>query len=274
MLKLRILSSLLLVPVVVWALFGWPLPWFAAFIGLFILSGAWEWSGLAGVQNIWAKAGFVLVVTIISLLIFLRPVWIEPVLAVALVFWVVVLVEQLRRTPLAGGILATRARRIACGLVVLVTTWVAIVALRQQPRGEWLSLFLYLLVWGADSGAYFAGSRFGKHKLAPTVSPGKTWEGVAGGLAWVVVLVIAAAIARSWPPLIVAGWLVIALASAMVSVLGDLFESRTKRVAGVKDSGSLIPGHGGVMDRIDAMTAAAPVFVLAWITWRQLGGVF
>jgi len=274
MLKLRILSSLVLIPLVLWALFGWPLPWFAAFIGLFILSGAWEWSALAGLRSRPARWAFMIAVTVMSIVVFLRQSWIETILAVAVVFWALVLVDHVRKAPLSGGMLRNRASRIACGLIILVATWVAIVALRQQPRGEWLSLFLYLLVWGADTGAYFSGSFFGKHKLAPEVSPGKTWEGVAGGIIWVMLLVVVTAIHFGWTAEIIAGWLGIAVAVGLVSVLGDLFESRIKRVAGVKDSGGLIPGHGGVLDRIDAMTAAAPLFVLAWLVWRVNGGTF
>jgi len=250
------------------------LPWFAAFIGLFILSGAWEWSALAGLRSPAVRWGFVVAVAVSSVAIFLRQKWIDAVLVIAVAFWLLVLLDHLRRSPLNGGMLGTRMRRVACGLILLVTTWVAIVALRQQPRGEWLSLFLYLLVWGADTGAYFAGSKFGKHKLAPDVSPGKTWEGVAGGLVWVVLLVLVSGLYFNWTAKVVGVWMGIAIATGLISVLGDLFESRVKRAAGVKDSGSLIPGHGGVLDRIDAMTAAAPLFVLAWIIWRPYGGVF
>jgi phosphatidate cytidylyltransferase len=198
--------------------------------------------------------------------------WIRPLLALAAVFWLWVFIEQLAYRNLTGGFLASFPGKLLSGMFVLVPTWVAVVALRQQPHGEWLSLFLYLLVWGADTGAYFTGYRFGRHKLAPTVSPGKTWEGVAGGLFTVFVLALATGLYAAWSASEIAIWLGLALFTAFVSVLGDLFESRIKRIAGVKDSGRLIPGHGGVLDRIDAMTAAAPLFVLAWLLWRQPGG--
>ncbi len=274
MLKLRILSALVLIPIVLWALFAWPLPWFAAFVGLFILAGAWEWSALAGLRTLAARWLYFGVIGLGGILLFLYPSWIRPLLALAVAFWIVALIELLAYREVSGGFLASFPGRLLSGVLVLVPTWVAIVALRQQSHGEWLTLFLFLLVWGADTGAYFAGHRFGRHKLAPAVSPGKTWEGVAGGLLLVLALALATALYVPWLEREVAVWLGVSLLTASVSVLGDLFESRIKRVAGVKDSGQLIPGHGGVLDRIDAMTAAAPLFVLAWLLWRQPAGGF
>jgi len=273
MLKLRILSALVLVPLVLWALFAWPLPWFAAFIGLFILSGAWEWSALAGLRTIPARLVYFGAVGVAGIVLFLNPYWIQPILVCAAIFWAWVLVEQVAIRRLDDGYLLSSPGKLVSGMLVLVPTWVAIVALRQQPHGEWLSLFLYLLVWGADTGAYFAGYWFGKHKLSPAVSPGKTWEGVSGGLVWVSVLALSTGWYVSWPARMLLIWLGLSILTALISVLGDLFESRVKRVAGVKDSGQLIPGHGGVLDRIDAMTAAAPLFVLVWLVWQQFNTV-
>lgn len=274
MLKLRILSALVLIPIVLWALFVWPLPWFAAFVGMFILAGAWEWSALAGLRSPVMRWLYFGVIGICGILLFLDPSWIRPLLVLAVAFWVWALIELLVYRQVSGGFLASFPGRLLSGVLVLVPTWVAIVALRQQSHGEWLTLFLFLLIWGADTGAYFAGHRFGRHKLAPTVSPGKTWEGVAGGLLLVLVLASATALYAPWTEREVAIWLGASLLTALVSVLGDLFESRIKRVAGVKDSGQLIPGHGGVLDRIDAMTAGAPLFVLIWLLWRQPAGGF
>jgi len=273
MLKLRILSALVLVPLVLWVLFVWPLPGFAAFIGIFILGGAWEWSALAGLRALPARLVYLGVIGLSGILLFLNPSWIKPVLASAVVFWAWVLVEQLAVRRIDNGLLVTFPGKLICGVLVLVPTWVAVIALRHQPHGEWISLFLYLLVWGADTGAYFAGHRFGKHKLSPAVSPGKTWEGVGGALVWVVLLAIASGWYVSWTTGTILILMGIASITALVSVLGDLFESRIKRVAGVKDSGHLIPGHGGVLDRIDAMTAAAPLFTLTWLLWQPAVGI-
>jgi phosphatidate cytidylyltransferase len=148
----------------------------------------------------------------------------------------------------------------AVGFVTLVPAWVAIVRMRLDwEHGERWVLFLLLLVWAADIGAFFAGRSLGRHKLAPAVSPGKTWEGVAGGLAASAAVAVAGA-----------GWLVqpalsfvaVALGVAVASIVGDLTESMLKRFSGLKDSGHLIPGHGGIMDRMDSITAAAPCLML------------
>jgi phosphatidate cytidylyltransferase len=145
-------------------------------------------------------------------------------------------------------------------MVVLIAPWVAFMGLRSE-FGPGYVLFLFLLVWAADVGAYFAGRRWGQHKLAPAISPGKTWEGVAGASAATLILALlgAALLDESvrWPTFVV-----VCLITAGFSIAGDLFESMIKRQCGVKDSGSLLPGHGGVLDRVDSLTAAAPVFLL------------
>jgi len=148
------------------------------------------------------------------------------------------------------------------GPFVLLPAWLALVRLHAQGPtldGPQLLTFLLLLVVAADVGAYFAGRAFGKHKLAPRVSPGKTWEGVAGGLAGASLLALAGAL---WFELPLPRFVLLCVLVVMISVVGDLAESLFKRHAGVKDSGSILPGHGGILDRIDSLTAAGPCFVL------------
>ena len=146
------------------------------------------------------------------------------------------------------------------GVLVLIPTWVALVYVRQQTNGAWLVLLLMLIVALADSGGYFAGRRFGKHKLAQAVSPGKTWEGFAGGLLANCVLALILSQILNTNLLLM---LVLIIPTSLVSVLGDLLESMVKRHAGAKDSGSILPGHGGILDRVDGITAGAPIFALA-----------
>jgi phosphatidate cytidylyltransferase len=164
-------------------------------------------------------------------------------------------------TPRAPTRQENRSATIAvAGVIVLAAPWVAFMALRDE-FGPAYVLFLFLLVWIADIGAYFAGRRWGRRKLAVTISPGKTWEGALGaGMAALMFALAGAAVlgvGARWP------WFVaICMVTVGFSIVGDLFESMLKRQCGMKDSGTLLPGHGGVLDRVDSLTAAAPIFLL------------
>jgi len=178
-------------------------------------------------------------------------------------FWLTLtlLITLRRTTPVAPSQGASPAVLLA-GPFLLTAAWVSLVALhRIEDLGPVLTLVLLALIWVADSAAYFSGRAFGRHKLAPAISPGKTVEGVAGALAAVALVAVAVQLLLM-PGISLAGWVVLALVVTLVSVTGDLFESFIKRRRGLKDSGRLLPGHGGVLDRIDSLIAAAPVFFL------------
>ena len=278
MLKQRIVSALVLVSLIVWALFAWSQNAFATLLGAFILVGAWEWTRLMGMTKPVERIAYVAALGLVGVWIILNPSWNRPLVLVAVVFWAWVLVEQVLLKRLEDGFLVTYPGKLLAGFLVLLPAWLVPLALRLMPQGampegRWLVLYLMLVVWAADTGAYFAGHLWGRHKLAPLTSPGKTWEGVGGGLVVVLVLALLAGIYR-WGIRgdELATWVAISLFVGFVSVLGDLFESRMKRIAGAKDSGTLIPGHGGVLDRIDAFTAAAPVFAYLWYHWRMPTG--
>jgi len=145
--------------------------------------------------------------------------------------------------------------RAAIGVVVLLPTWAALLYLRE--RGPWVLLMVLAVVWVADTAAFFAGRRYGQHKLAPRISPGKTREGVVGAV--LALVLYASAVSAAVVGLRIVGALLLAMALLYFAVLGDLFESWIKRVSDMKDSGTLLPGHGGVLDRIDALTAALPI---------------
>jgi phosphatidate cytidylyltransferase len=267
MLKTRILTALVLllvfVPVTIYA----PLWGFGALVGVVVMCAAWEWARLLKIHAMGATcyAG-VVAVAIVIVARFWRD---APALyEVASVFWVVVGPYVLMRRPaLAAG--AWRVFLLAAGLMVFAACWRALLDARQISVAFVLSLLL--VVWLADIGAYFAGKAFGRHKLAPAISPGKTWEGAAGG--WALGMVVAAA-ALAWhvfePTLyscLAARWgvgraLVMLTVLVALSVMGDLFESTLKRQAGMKDSGTLLPGHGGVFDRIDALLPVLPLAML------------
>jgi phosphatidate cytidylyltransferase len=280
MLKQRVLTAIALVLLTVWVLFTLPQPAFAAFLGVFILIGAWEWTALCGLRRIPARLLYVALIAIgggaavASPLLLMMTSWMWPVLTLVVLWWLWAFFELLFYVDVRQGFLASLPGKLLSGFFLLLPAWVVPLVLRDLPHaglpdGKWLTLYLLMIVWAADTGAYFAGHRWGKTKLAPHVSPGKTWEGVAGGLAAVLVLALVAGV-FGWRfagnQLLI--WIALSLTTAFVSVFGDLFESRAKRAAGVKDSGALFPGHGGVLDRIDAYTAAAPLFTLAWLLWR------
>lgn len=263
MLKQRLLAALVLIPTFLAALWFMPQWAWAALMGAIVLLAADEWARLSGytqrLRSLYLVATALLLAGSYALLSAgSSPAW--WMLPLAAAFWLFVAPAWVRghwRAMNAG------VRAIA-GWVVLIPTWMAIVELRLIGPG--LVLYAMGMIWLADSAAYASGRMWGRHKLAPTVSPGKTWEGVAGALAAVTVLAMLVALAgkdfflagyavEAWL-LVLATWFIVAM-----SILGDLFESHIKRTAGVKDSGHLIPGHGGVLDRIDSQTAALPLFL-------------
>lgn len=269
MLRQRLLTALLLVPtVVLLVLFSPTLPVALAF-GLVVLLGALEWARLSGLNH---PLGRALYLVILALLLIAAEWWRRqhgalPLYAAAALWWLVVLgllprVRVVEDRSARGFSLATAA----AGPLVLVPAWLALVELHgRQPGGPALLLFLLVMIWVADSAAYFAGRRWGRVRLAPAISPGKTREGVYGAVAG---LLLAGVALWQWgiiEGLGLPGSLLVCLASGLFSIVGDLFESWIKRRRGVKDSGALLPGHGGVLDRIDSLTAAIPIFVLGLI---------
>ena len=226
---------------------------------LLILAGAWEWSGFLRFSSVGMRVLYVALVAGLLPVVWLvaeSPEGREIVLAVAVVWWVIALVwiafAPQRVTPLLAGL---------AGLLALVPAWLALMRLRADLGAQWM-LFAFLIVIAADIGAFFAGRRFGRLRLAPSVSPGKTWEGVLGGIAGGAILAICGS---AWFGVPAFAFVPLCLAVVGFSIIGDLTESLLKRFAGIKDSGTLFPGHGGVMDRIDSVTGAAPVLLFGLI---------
>ncbi|MCP5158892.1 MAG: phosphatidate cytidylyltransferase [Gammaproteobacteria bacterium] len=269
MLKQRIVTASILVVLVVWAVLKLPMTGFGLALLAVILSGAWEWARLIGLPTIRDRLLYVSGVLVLILAIWPlldHPALMSGLLVLTVLGWCGALL-WLRRyarrpdhqdQPWSVGI---------AGLVVLPAPWVAFMGLRGEFGPSYV-LFLFLLVWTADVGAYFAGRRWGRRKLAPAISPGKTWEGVGGaGMATLALALVGAVlleVGSRWPVFVM-----VCLVTVGFSIAGDLFESMLKRQRGVKDSGSLLPGHGGVLDRVDSLTAAAPVFLLGlYGVWR------
>nr|WP_286009698.1 phosphatidate cytidylyltransferase [Salinicola sp. S1-1-2] len=254
------MTALVLAPLALLGLFGLSGGGFALFTAVVLLLGAWEWARLAGFDSSVPRAVYTAAVGLLLLIVWSAgwadahwPLWLGALGWLLNAWWVSrypQASEQWRRTPV----------RLVMGVWVLMPCWVGFYQLRQEGS-EWL-LFVLLLVWVADIGAYFSGRRFGRRKLAPAVSPGKSWEGVYGGWVAVAVLVLLYAMILPLGAGQSLGLLLLALIVAFVSVVGDLLESMLKRSRGLKDSSHLLPGHGGILDRIDSLTAAVPLFAL------------
>ncbi|MGH8493462.1 MAG: phosphatidate cytidylyltransferase [Moraxellaceae bacterium] len=263
-LKQRVITAVLLLPVVIWCIFFAPTAaTFAAFAGAIVLVAAWEWTGMLGWQKTAVRAAYVLALAA-ALLVLRFPALAEfqPVLyMLSVAFWLLAL-RLVMGYPANAALWARGLLLAPLGLLLLLPAWLGLVTL--HAASPWWLMYLFLLVWGADTGAYFAGRAFGRHKLAPSVSPGKTLEGFAGGLLLTMTLAVAVAVWRDLAGVRLAAFLGLSLLTVLASVLGDLFESMVKRHAGIKDSGTIFPGHGGALDRIDSLTAAAPVFALGW----------
>lgn len=271
MLKQRVITALVLAIIFIVALFGLPAGYFSFFVGAIVLIGAWEWACLAGFPTRWQRALYALFILVVLLVASfylgfegeaspnLDADAIRELLIAGCIWWAIALL-LVQGYPSSALLWGHKILRLLMGLLVLIPTWVALVYVRQQEAGAWLVLLLMLIVAMADSGGYFAGKRFGKHKLASAVSPGKTWEGFAGGFIANCVLALILSLTLELSLLLM---LVIVVPTSLVSVLGDLLESMLKRQAGIKDSGTILPGHGGILDRVDGVTAAAPVFALA-----------
>ncbi|AWX13850.1 phosphatidate cytidylyltransferase [Mergibacter septicus] len=286
MLKERILSAIVMIAIVLITLFYFPPLWFVCGVACVVIAAIWEWTGFAELKQaftrglttfltgififvyIYANSGYISAGNILNnqtefLLMFSLPWWL---IALFLVITYPKSAKFWRKSFIAHAIFATMS---------LIPFALALIALRfdnyniDQTHGLVLLLYVFILVWSADSGAYFVGRAFGKHKLAPQVSPGKTWQGAIGG---VVTATLTAFIFLQFEPLYqykaglgLLQFILISVATVAISILGDLTESMFKREANLKDSSHLIPGHGGILDRIDSLTAALPLFTLFYL---------
>lgn len=266
MLKLRLLTALFLVPLVIAGILYLSKTAIAIVFAVVLLQGAWEWSALAGVKNNLLRLLYVVIIGI-GLYCF----WpltgdrllMQAVGYFAAIWWFIAFMWILFPQFLKQQCMSGTTVKLFAGAFVLVPVWYALVSIHSvSDNGPVWLLYAMALVWVADSGAYFAGKSFGKRKLAPAVSPGKTWEGAFGALLLVVVYSF---VGLFWLPIENEMFIWLFLVSATlvpISIIGDLFESLMKRHSGIKDSGNLLPGHGGILDRIDGLTPTIPVFML------------
>ncbi len=271
MLKQRVTTAVILVAVLLGVMLGLHYIATVWLVTVLVLVGAWEWAAFFGKGSNGARAAFTIVVAlalVASLYFYARsPDFVGLMMTVAMAWWLVaflwVCLAPTRVHPASAAL---------AGVFSLVPCWLALVYLILATRGTHWVLFTLTLVWAADTGAFFAGRWLGRVPLAPRVSPKKTWEGAFGGIltsglvAWIAATYLSAylSIVDVWP------FVTTCVAAAALSIVGDLTESMLKRAKGLKDSGSVFPGHGGMLDRIDSVTAAAPALVFALIALKAI----
>ncbi|WP_305811115.1 phosphatidate cytidylyltransferase [Photobacterium leiognathi] len=279
MLKQRIITALILAPLVIAGIFFLPFPAFVAAIAAVTLVGFWEWTQFVNASS--RISAMVLPVIALGASLVLLPVeatslsalsgGLHSVLLIGGIWWLIASFLAITYPKTDKSWASNSFVKQLFGLLTLLPFFWSILMLRavdysNDPyHGAKLVLLVCFLVWSADTGAYFSGKRFGKHKMAPAVSPNKTIEGLIGGVVLAVIITWIGANLLAIPFVSISSLLLIAIITVVISVLGDLVESMFKRASGVKDSGNILPGHGGILDRIDSLTAAIPVFALLYL---------
>lgn len=269
MLKQRIITAVLLAALFLTTLF-FASPWiFVLFVVSILAVSAWEWANLCGLTSQVGRVAYALSFLVLSALCWwciYQFEWFsaKSLLVAALCWWAIALL-WVQGYPSSAVLWRAPIVRMLMGACVLVPAVIGTYELRFHSQGVVWVIAVVAVVAAADSGAYFTGRAFGRTKLSPSVSPGKSWEGVAGGA--LLVSLLAVVFALVWSKLTIQQCLIVAVSTGLVSVLGDLLESMLKRHRGIKDSSQLLPGHGGVLDRVDGLVAAIPVFALTLSVW-------
>lgn len=268
MLKQRIITALILAPLALAGVFLLEPGLFSVFVGAILALAAWEWANLSNWESQAKRVGYAFIIGVIIFCI-LPSISVAWVMTLSVLWWAIATLLVVTY-PDTVSLWRSTFVRLMIGVLVLVPMWKALVFIRGAtflPNTEinslWLILYVLLLVWAADTGAYFAGRKFGNKKLAPKVSPGKSWAGAWGGLAATALLAIIGGNLLGMASGMIIQFLFVTIIVAAISIIGDLTESMFKRQRGIKDSSNLLPGHGGILDRVDSLVAAIPLFVFA-----------
>ncbi|HHZ71353.1 MAG TPA: phosphatidate cytidylyltransferase [Methylococcaceae bacterium] len=288
MLIKRIITALVLIPAIIAAVFLLPNDYFNLFCALFILVAGWEWVSISGVNDRIVKIIFLV---FLGLSMQAMGSWVDLIeylvdelhnldiyelsgiidwLAIGPVLWWLFAMILIRNA--GGSLLEIKIKKrfkLILGWVLLLSAWLFFTRLRALYGNEMIMYFL-LLIWAADIAAYFVGRKYGEMKLAPEISPGKTTAGLYGAIISALLMGVGLGFYYGFPLIIAANFVMLSMFTVLVSIYGDLFISLLKRRQGVKDSGTLLPGHGGVLDRLDSLIAAIPVFYLGVILIRQV----
>jgi phosphatidate cytidylyltransferase len=268
MFKYRLLTAIILIPLVLWAIFKLPPVAFASICLLLVAVAAWEWAAFMGWENYrWRLAYIALMLLALILTQRFLPLIIVILLATFWWFGLFAYVVYLRYCKTTLPVWPKWLTGFA-GLITLIPCWGALILLQQ--RSPKILLFLLLLVWITDIAAYFGGKSCGKRLLAPAISPAKTWEGLFIGICAAALFALAVQYFWGTPQQAPSAWILLALPTIVAAIVGDLFESLLKRQQKLKDSGQLLPGHGGLLDRIDSLVAAAPIFICGLIALHLL----
>jgi len=278
MLLQRIITASILAPLILLAIYFLSTPQFAVVWGLVILVAGWEWVSLIDIKKVYQKIIFLLFLGVSIFGVFSWTVILEIVaqlfkmpeirnfsgaiewtVIAPVLFWFIIMI-LIRNKP--KDLLALKIKtgyKVFLGWFVLLAAWMFLERLRRLYGAE-MVIYFFLLIWAADIAAYFGGKKYGITKLAPDISPGKTIEGMYAALASAIVCAVILGLIYGFPAIIISDFALLSVLTVLVSIYGDLFFSYAKRLKGVKDSSSLLPGHGGLLDRIDSVIAGAPVF--------------
>jgi phosphatidate cytidylyltransferase len=268
-LKQRLISSIIIVPLFVWGIL-YLQTWHLAFLtGAVMMIAVWEWTRLINIKNPAGKIFYLgVVVTLCSLsMYFINTPYSVFIIMIGVAWWIYIVICIVTSTKKSFALPSSdddhHLAGAINGILVMIPGWYALITLHGSAAfGGAYVLTAFVVIWAADIGAYTTGKLMGKHRLAPTISPGKTWEGAAGGVAASAVAVVAAGYLLNHDGKFLVGMAAIGILSSMISIFGDLYISMFKRARGLKDTGHAIPGHGGILDRIDSTLAALPVFTV------------